>query len=170
VGAELAAARISAMRFSRFESTLAETVVAAHMRPHHLHASFENEPVSRRAIYRFFRDTGGRQAGPAAGVATILLALADYQAIYPASPPPAWSAYLHHMAELLAFAYAAPGGDPLPKPLLDGHDLMRHLHLKPGRQVGELLELLREAQAAGEVSTPAEALHLAAGWLSRQSD
>jgi tRNA nucleotidyltransferase/poly(A) polymerase len=169
-GAQLAVTRLTELRFSRSEIDLAAAVVAAHMRPHILHASFGEGPISRRATYRFFRDTGAGQADHSAGVDVLLVALADYQAIYPTSPPPAWSSYLTHASELLAYAYAGPGDDPLPRPLIDGHELMRLFHLRPGRQVGELLEYLREAQAAGEVSTTAEALRLASSWLGRQSD
>ena len=48
-----------------------------------------------------------------------------------------------------------------PVMLVDGSRLMQELQLKPGRQIGELLTLIREAQVAGEISTPAEALDLA---------
>jgi hypothetical protein len=44
---------------------------------------------------------------------------------------------------------------------VDGHDLMRALDLEPGPEVGRLLDLLREAVAAGEVKTGEEALRLA---------
>jgi putative nucleotidyltransferase with HDIG domain len=168
VGAELVAARLNELRFSRHEVDLAAAVVHAHLRPHHLHTSFGDEPISRRALYRYFRDVGGAQFGHLAGIDTALLALADYQATYPASPPPRWAAYLAHIGQMIAFALDAPGGSPLPKPLVDGHELMRQLHLAPGPELGEILEQLREAQAAGEIATPAEALHLAARLLNRQ--
>jgi hypothetical protein len=38
---------------------------------------------------------------------------------------------------------------------------MQALDIAPGRLVGELLQEIQEAQAAGEISTPEEALHLA---------
>jgi tRNA nucleotidyltransferase/poly(A) polymerase len=170
VGADLAATRLNALRFSRHEVELATAVVAAHLRPHSLHASFAGTQISRRAAYRYYRDSDRRQTGNPAGIDTLLLALADYQAIYPSSPPPNWSAFLNHISQLLAFAYSSPNGEPLPTPLVDGHELMRLLQLAPGPQVGELLEVLREAQAAGEVTTPAQALDLAAGWLRRQDN
>jgi hypothetical protein len=168
-GAGLAAVRLNALRFSRHEVELTTAVVAAHMRPLSLHASFTGTQISRRAAYRFYRDVGSRQSGQPAGIDTLLLALADYQAIYPSSPPPEWAAFLNHIGQLLAFAYDSPGGDPLPTPLVDGHELMRVFQLSPGPQVGEVLEFLREAQAAGEVTTPAEALALAAVWLHQQN-
>ena len=48
-----------------------------------------------------------------------------------------------------------------PPKLVDGDDLMSALGIPPGPRVGELLELVREAQAAGEVSTREDAIAFA---------
>lgn len=165
LGAELAARRLDALRFSRFEVALTHAVIRAHMRPHLLHASFGGEAISRRAQYRFFCDNDGRAAETLVGVSTILLALADYQAIYAVSPPPEWPAYVQHMAELIDYGLAPNGFAEVRTPLVDGHTLMTYFDLSPGRQVGVLLEQLREAQAAGEIATPEAALALAAQLL-----
>ena len=45
-----------------------------------------------------------------------------------------------------------------PPRLIDGHDLINLLGLHPGPKIGELLEAVREAQAAGEVTNREEAL------------
>jgi len=45
-----------------------------------------------------------------------------------------------------------------PPKLISGHDLIKAFGLKPGPKVGELLEAVREARAAGELSTREEAL------------
>jgi hypothetical protein len=42
--------------------------------------------------------------------------------------------------------------------LISGHDLIDIFGMRPGREIGELLEAVREAQAAGEVVTREEAL------------
>lgn len=170
VGAEMTLQRLTQLRFSRHENALATAVVEGHMRPHLLDASFTDQTLSRRACYRFFRDVGGRQFEHPAGIDTILLALADYQAVYKITPPPNWNGYLAHVHELLAFAFEKNGlAATQQKPLVDGHALMTQLNLPPGRQVGELLEYLLEAQAAGEIQTPAEALALAALYLHEKS-
>ncbi|MCC6165729.1 MAG: HDIG domain-containing protein [Caldilineaceae bacterium] len=165
-GAALANDRLLALRFSRHEIELATAVIQGHMRPHLLHASFIDQPISRRAAYRFFRDIGGKPFGNRAGIDTVLLALADYQAIYPASPPPGWTAYLDHAGELLAFAFDPQRAPAALKPLLDGHALIHYFDLQPGPRLGDLLEYLREAQAAGDIATTGEALDLATGWLA----
>jgi len=48
-----------------------------------------------------------------------------------------------------------------PRPLVDGNELMTVLGIEPGPEVGRLLDLLEEAQAAGEIATAEEALALA---------
>ncbi len=48
-------------------------------------------------------------------------------------------------------------GQQLPKPLLDGDEVMALLKLKPGKRVGEILETLREKQLSGEIKTKRQA-------------
>jgi putative nucleotidyltransferase with HDIG domain len=175
VGARLAQVRLEALRFSRQEVQLAGEVAAAHMRPHHLHASFGSGLLSRRACYRFFRDTGGRGGARGfdvlPGVDVILLALADYQATSLADPPPHWDQYLSQMVQLLDFAFHSEGLEQVRRPLVDGHTLMRYFNLRPGPEIGGLLERLQEAQATGEIASGDEALALAATWvLDKKSD
>jgi tRNA nucleotidyltransferase/poly(A) polymerase len=52
-----------------------------------------------------------------------------------------------------------------PPVLLDGNDLMQALSLKPGRQIGKLLDAIREAQVEGVVTTTDEALSFARRFL-----
>ena len=167
-GAEMAARRLEWLKFSHSEVQLAEMVVRSHMRPHQLDASFGADPISRRACYRFFRDTGGPQREPTAGIHTALLALADYQGIYAASPPPNWTHYVRHIGELIAYVVTPGGFDGIRMPLVDGRQLMAHFRLPPGPLIGDLLEYLREAQAAGEIASTAEGLALAADWLAQE--
>ena len=170
VGAAMTRTRLEALRFSRQEVQLAGEVVAAHMRPHHLHASFGSNPLSRRACFRFLRDSGARSFDVLPGVDVVMLALADYQATYmpatnAADVPPNWDGYLRHMAQLLEFAFHSEGLEQVRHPLVDGHTLMRYFNLIPGPEVGNLLERLQEAQAAGEIATSEEALAMAATWV-----
>ena len=53
-----------------------------------------------------------------------------------------------------------------PKPLLDGHDLMR-LGAVPGPLLGQLVEELYVAQLEGEVRTPEQGRQWARNWLQR---
>ena len=167
VGARMAEERLTHLRLARHEINQSQTVIAHHMRPHLLAASFADQPLSRRAAYRFFRDTSGNQLDHPVGVEIILLALADFAAIQQQSPSfsvaPNWLAYAAHIQELLAFLFAdeRPWQQAHQQPLVDGHTLMARLKLAPGPQVGQLLEAVREAQAAGEIHTVDEAITLA---------
>ena len=160
--AALAQRRLERLRFSRLEIELAAAVLRGHMRPHHLDDAFAGQPISRRAAYRFFRDVGGRETDQPAGVDTLLLALADLRATHHTAPPPDWSSYLTHVAQLLNFVYSERGLEQARlRPLIDGHTLMRRFQLPPGPRIGALLDQLAEAQAAGEIATPDEAIQYA---------
>ncbi|MEW5801398.1 MAG: hypothetical protein AB1847_04760 [bacterium] len=47
------------------------------------------------------------------------------------------------------------------KPLVDGKFLLDHFHLSPGPVIGDILNLLEEARAEGEIQTREEAIELA---------
>jgi len=153
VGARITAQRLRELRFKRAEVKCVEDVVRGHMRPGHL-ARVEG-PVTRRAIYRFFRDTGE------AGVHIVLLSLADHVSTYgPNLESQRWARRLEVAEKLLAHYFERQQETVSPVPLVSGKDLMAELDLEEGPQIGQLLEAVREAQAAGEVRTREEALEL----------
>jgi len=129
------------------------------MRPHWL---ADCPPLSARAAYRFWRDTG------AAGVDICLLGMADYLAtVGPALDHDAWLFYVETQQQLLNRYFLAYDTAVAPAPLLTGRSLMREFGLAPGPEIGAILEGLREAQAAGEVSTPEQALDWVRHFLDR---
>jgi putative nucleotidyltransferase with HDIG domain len=157
-GAEMAALRAHALALSNDETQRIETVIRNHMRIiFHTNRLVKDQKLpSRRAVYRFFRDTG------ASGVDVCLLGLADLRATYEQTlPQETWAACLDVVRILLENWYEKPAESVTPPPLVDGNDLMRELDLQPGKQIGELLEAIREAQAIGDVSTREQALELA---------
>jgi len=157
-GAEMAGARARLLALSNTETERIETIVRMHMRIlfHANRLIKEQKAPSRRAVYRFFRD-----AGPA-GVEVCLLALADFRATYEQSlQQDAWAAILDVVRLMLENWFERPAETVAPPPLINGDDLMRALNLKPGKQIGELLEAIREAQAMGEVTTREQAFDLA---------
>lgn len=157
-GAEIVAARANALHFSNPEIQRLRLIVRHHMRPHFHSKRMEAEgkAPSRRAIYRFFRDTGE------AGVDVLLLALADARATRGHTLTQAgWSAMLDVCRIFLENYWEKRSETVSPPPLLNGHDLMTALGLSPGPTVGELLEAIREAQATGKVSTRDQALSFA---------
>ena len=153
VGARLAVARLRTLRFGRREVSRVRTMIQAHLRPAQL---AREGKVTRRAIYRYFRDTGD------AGVETVLLSLADHLATWgPNLREGRWAKRLETAALLLDHYFERPQQSVSPQLPIDGHDLMRVLDIEPGPEVGRLLDLLREAVAAGEVETREEILELA---------
>lgn len=158
---EITGEALRRLRFNNTEVRLAQTIVRHHMRPLLLAMQAE---VSSRAVYRFFRDTGG------AGVDVLLHALADNRAKNPmGAEDDAWLRLLTLTARMLADYYEQPAKKVHPPLLLDGNDLMREFELQPGPQIGELLELVREAQVSGEVGTLEQALALVRTYLTGES-
>jgi len=153
VGARMAAARLRALRFSRDEVERVRVMVGQHLRPAHLARA---ERVTRRAVYRYFRATD------CAGIEVVLLSLADHLATCgPNLQEQRWARRLEVAETLLTHCFERYEETVAPPPLVTGHDLIAELGLDPGPEIGRLLEMLREAQAAGEVKTREEALALA---------
>ena len=163
IGHEAESARITGealqrLRFNRAEVRLGGVIVRYHLRPLLL---AEQENVSFRAIYRFFRDTG--EAGPD----VLLHALADHAATYcPDSATESWLRLEPLTVRMLSDYYDRPEERVTPPPLVDGNDLMREFELKPGPQIGEMLEAVREAQVSGKVHTLGQALALVRSQLA----
>jgi hypothetical protein len=52
-----------------------------------------------------------------------------------------------------------------PPQLVNGDDLIKELKMKPGREIGELLEAIREEQVTAHLATRDEVLAFVRGWL-----
>ena len=110
----------------------------------------------------FFRDSGE------SGVDLILLALADTRATYDhAMTQDHWAAALDVSRALLEAWYEKAEEIIRPPQLINGGDLIKEFKQKPGPEIGKLLEAVRETQAAGNLSTRAEALAFVQGWLAK---
>jgi len=151
-GAAIAAHALRRLRFSGEEVALVRTAVAHHLRLLHLSGV---EAVTRRAVYRFFRDAG------ATGVDVTLLSLADHLGAHKDTLDSAeWQRALDVAAALLEGYFRRRQEMISPPKLISGRDLMTAFGLSPGPRLGELLERVREAQAEGQVSTRREAMAL----------
>jgi poly(A) polymerase len=150
VGAEMAVKRARFLALSVDECRMIATLVRHHMRPAWLAPS-----PSRRAVYRFFRDTGD------AGVETCLLSLGDGLGRGENIGMREWEEWVSGIAILLENYFGHYDECVSPPALVTGRELIDTLHIPPGPEVGRLLELIREAQAAGEVHTSEGALLLA---------
>ncbi|MBN1178008.1 MAG: HD domain-containing protein [Anaerolineae bacterium] len=159
-GAEMTAERMRALRFGRAEVDWVERVVQAHLRPAHLACA--KGAVTRRAVYRFFRATGD------AGVGVVLLSLADHLATWgPHLEPVRWQRRLEVADVLLSHYFEHFEETVAPPSLISGRDVMAALDVPAGPALGRLLERVREAQAAGEVTSREEALDMARACLNK---
>lgn len=160
VGAQLATKGAVFLRLSNSETERLVIIVRHHLQPFLI--SKDSQQPSRKAIYRFFRET--REAG----VDICLLSLADLWATYGmALPSEVWSKHLNVVRVLLEAWWEHPEESISPLPLLNGTDLINELQLTPGPLIGKLLEAIQESQATGQVHTRQDALDLAKE-LSRQ--
>ena len=152
-GAETSGAILRRLRFSNDEIGLVTRTVANHLRPLLL---TREASVTNRAAYRFFRDAGD------AGIDVCILALADQRGKTVSQIDQAMDAQVRAvLAVLLDRYFRAPESVVAPPVLIDGRALMRELNIDAGPRVGELLEVVREAQAAGDVKTREDALAFA---------
>ena len=154
VGAKLTGTVLRRLLLSNQAIVHVKKIVAGHMRP--LHLANSGSQLSRRAVYRYFRDTA------AAGVDIALLSLADHLATYNGTGPHSrWQALLQVVTQLCQHYFERHSETVAPLPLLDGRALMQTLNLPPGPEVGRLLRLIQEAQAAGEIQTTEAAVKFA---------
>lgn len=158
-GADMTAAILQRLRFSNREISLVKSLVYHHLRP----AQMANGKLpTQRAIYRYFRDTGD------AGVDILILALADYLASRgPLIDMEEWKERCQLVNYVLA-EHDKQQVHVLPVKLIDGHDLINIFGLTPGPLIGELLAVVREAQASGDLTTREEALASVRGELGKR--
>ena len=154
VGAELAADFLRGLHLSGEAVSHVRHVVAGHMRP--LLMANEGHTPSRRTIYRFYKRVGS------AGLDVAMLCLADHLGTYDGvGDEAAWHKLGGIVTQLLHHYFEQYEETVRPVPLIGGRELMKKLQLPQGPEVGRLLAILEEAQAAGEIHTAEQALALA---------
>jgi putative nucleotidyltransferase with HDIG domain len=156
LGHDEVGAGISAGLARRFRASAAFGDHVAALARHHLRLGFlvHERPLTRRHVYRYLR------ACEPVALDVTLLSAADRLATRGArTRPEAIETHLGLARQMAAEALTWRAAGPrLP---LAGGDLITELGLDPGPEVGRLLEVLREAAFAGEVSSRDDALALA---------
>jgi poly(A) polymerase len=148
-GADIVSEILERLRFSKKEIDLVEKMVRFHMRPTQI--GHEDVP-SRRAIFRYFRHTGD------VAISVLFLSLADHLAARgPNLDAQQWRWHVNQVNFILN-AFFNQQDTVYPPKLVDGYDLMRIFDLKPGPELREILDSIKEAQAGGEIVTRDEAL------------
>ncbi len=128
---------------------------------HHLRLGFlvHHAPLTRRAIYKYLRACEPVQ------VDVTILSVADRLATRGSGSERAIARHLELARQLLGEAFAWVANPP--RPPIRGDELAAALGLKPGPQLGRLLEELEEAQFAGEIETREEAIERAGELLEK---
>ena len=155
VGADLAGKRLHQLCLSRDAISQVRRIVAGHMRPLSL-AQAQGANPSRRAVYRYFRalESNGLDIG--------LLALADHLATYDGPGDwRTWETLVGLVAQLCHSYFERHEEAVKPAPLLNGQDLIDRLDMEPGPEIGRILRLIEEGQAAGEIGSREEAVRFA---------
>ncbi len=149
-GAEISATIGKRLRLSQKETETLKKMVFYHLRPGQL----VNQPPSRRARFRFIRQTG--ENAPA----LMLLALADRKAMQgPLSRSRNFIFRQDDLISLLSGYFSL--GKKKTRPLLTGNELMRLLGVPPGPEIGWLLREIEEARALRRVKDRSQAEQLA---------
>ena len=156
-GADLVVGILERLRLSNREAEMVRQLVRHHLRPGFL----SREPaLTRRAIYRFFKELGDDGPG------CLLTWWADRLATRGVKSHLDQIDQQRARLEELLNAYFFKAEEVVRPPrLLDGRQLMETFQLPPGPLIGELLEALEEAQAEGRIRTPEQALALALAHL-----
>ena len=152
-GSTLVESLIERLRLSNQEGRTLTLLVEHHLRPGFL----SREPqLTRRAVFRFFRDLGDD------GPACLLLWWADRLATRgPLSNTAQIPDQRARLEELLRAYFFKPEEAIRPPKLIDGHELMQALGVPPGPLVGQLLRAIEETQAEGKLRSKDEAVALA---------
>jgi poly(A) polymerase len=137
---------------------LVQLVTAHHMRPGQL---AQEETLTPRALRRYFVDLGPT------GILVALFSLADHLATL--GPQPRTVAWTRHLSavRLMLTRYIRERDQLSPPRLVRADELMSRLKLTPGPLIGQLLELIAEAQTDGTVHSREEALLLAREYIAR---
>ena len=153
-GAEVTEAVMERLHFSRRANAYVSLLVRQHLRPMQLSNNLETP--TRRALYRYKRDLGD------AAIGAVWLSMADFLAAKgPMLDPNEWRRRVSHCSLVMESILAEPADDKAAPQLVNGHRLMEALGVGPGPRLGQILEAVREALAAGEISTPVQALEFA---------
>jgi poly(A) polymerase len=161
MGHDVAGADVIRDVFGRLRASERLTEYVAALARHHLRLGFlvHEMPLSRRAIYRYLRACAPVQ------VDVTLLSVADRLATRGRNADEAIARHLELAEQVLPEALAWRQSPP--RPPVRGDRLARALGVRPGPELGRLLERLQEASFAGEIDGPDEAIDRARAMLGR---
>ncbi|MFA5114529.1 MAG: HD domain-containing protein [Candidatus Omnitrophota bacterium] len=146
------------LRLSNSEWRALEKMVFWHLRPGYLG---DNEEPTRRAIFRYMRDTAEEAAS------VLLVSLADQRATRGSLTTRSSRLRHERVCFRLIGEYFKEKKKKSPEKFVTGDDLIRELGLSPSPLIGKLLRELRELQAIGRITNRQQALEAAGKYLKR---
>ena len=146
------------LKLSNDEISSLKTTVLWHLRPGYL---ADNEELTARAIFRYFRDTSQEAIG------ILLLSIADQRATK--GPLTIAASRIRHeeVVSALIKEYFRRKKEKKTVRLLNGHDLLKRFKLTPSPLIGKILSEVEELQAIGQIKTKKEAFKIAAGFIKK---
>jgi len=140
------------LRLSSKEKEVLKKLIYWHLRPGYL---ADCVSISKRAIYRFFRDLGEE------ALSVILLSLSDWRATRGVLVDEKKKKKQEKiMFKLIDKYFEEKKKKPLPK-IVDGYDIMKRFKLSPSPLVGEVLKRIKEEQVLGKVKSKKDAYKIA---------
>jgi len=149
IGADITEIIAKRLKLSNDELQALEKMVFWHLRPGYL---ADNEDISARAKFRYFRDTGKE------GVSTLLVSIADQRATRgPLTSDESRITHEKACFNLIREYFKKQKEKQLPR-LINGDDLIKRLKLTPSPLIGKILSEIEELQAIGKIKTKKQAL------------
>ena len=137
------------LKLSTKEKFALDTIIFWHLRPGYLG---DNEVLTKRAVFRYFRDTGEE------AVSVLLMSVADQRATRgPLATAESRRRHERNSFELLRRYFERKKEKPFVR-LVGGDDLIKKCKLAPGPLFSKILSVVEEAQVEGQFKTKTEAL------------
>jgi len=149
---------VQRLKLSNNEREALKKMVLWHLRPGYL---ADNEKVTQRAIFRYFRDTA------AEAVSVLLMSLADQRSTRGTLTTRQSRARHEKVVSDLVKEYFRRARDVLPVRLVNGDELIKKFKLQSSPLIGKILSQLEELQAIGKVKTKQDAFKAAARFLKK---
>jgi len=143
---------VKRLRLSNDEADSLGKMVFYHLRPGYLG---DNKTVSKRAAFRYFRDTAGD------AVSTLLISIADQRSTKGRLTCPESSIQHEKICFGLIKEYFRKLKEKKPERLISGDDLIKQFRLEPSPLIGKILSHIEELQAIGKIKTKQEAIKAA---------
>lgn len=156
--AEMAAAVVKRLKFSRHQQKFIDFIVRNHLRPLALFIAHRNQTLTPKGLTRFFLNCGDNTPF------LLLHALADQHAKKNHYLGTDFNAFIKDLQQRYLDEFKPLR---LLSPLITGSDLIHEFHLAPSPQFKTILNQVEEARLSKTIKSRAEALELTASILNR---